>query len=324
VARLGSEWSALSALNWIKSYCALGVVAIAALAILIWQYARRRTAVCRSLAATAALLVVVGTAWIPWTAAFGIQSRLSRRPIDQASVRVAFDSANKSVARALIEKGGRVWIDLPLQITEIPAGVSLRPDGLTVTIEAPDGNAWRAEQPPSRYVITTGQVESLQTTVTERFYSKVKDQAVRFRGSLYLTLYGNRRITDIPLQNRPVVTPGMGLCSASRGAEGQMCFLVCISAFRGRPDLVSIRFVQPGEPASVEAMTYSPQHVISYSPFPAEFGIDPVSPYVTSLPYSTIQGPPSAARVATLEPLAHIRRDFDIGGLRLSEFEARP
>ena len=31
----------------------------------------------------------------------------------------------------------------------------------------------------------------------------------------------------------------------------------------------------------------------------------------------------TAATVETTEPLAHLRRDFEIGGLRLSDFEVR-
>jgi putative effector of murein hydrolase LrgA (UPF0299 family) len=330
VASLGAGWGPLSGMDWIEFYYALVVVMIAALAILLWQYARRKTAASRSLAAIAVLLAVMGTMLIPWTTAFALQSRLSRQPIDQAAVRVGFDSARKWEARALIERGGHVWIEIPLQIAGIPDGMIVMPEGLTVTIEAPDGTVWRADQQPWTHALSSGLVGSLQATVDQRFYNKVKGQAVRFRGALYLTLFGNRRITDIPFRDRPVVTPGMGLCSASRGADGGSYFLVCSSAFRWPPALVSIRFVQLEAPTaslaqlarltSVEAISYLPQKPISYSPFPAEFDIHPVSQYTAY----THLGSPSEASVATLEPLAHIHRDFDIGPLRLSDFEVRP
>ncbi len=67
---------------------------------------------------------------------------------------------------------------------------------------------------------------------------------------------------------------------------------------------------------------------ITYSPFPADRSMRPVSVY-----FATSYRPPrprfgipndlplTTAEVVTTEPLAYIRRDFDIAGLRLADFE---
>ncbi len=318
-AAVGDTWRAL---EWVKSTYAIVVITVAALAIVAWQYARRRTGITRSLAAAASVLVGLGIAFLPWAAAFGIQSRLSRQRVDPSSVRVGFDSARKWAARALIDKDDRVRIDVPLQITGVPAGMEAKFDGLIVTIETPDGPAWRADQHPWSNVTSTGQAVSLLTVVDGSFYRKVKNAPVKLRGSLYLTLYGNRRTAAVPFNDRPVSVPGAGLCSASRDAARQNYFLLCSSAFRAQPDIVSIRFVELGKATYQEARHYggSPRQAISYSPFPADLSISPVSQYFA---YSTFQGPLSAVIVDALEPLAHIRREFEISDLRLGEFEVR-
>jgi hypothetical protein len=62
--------------------------------------------------------------------------------------------------------------------------------------------------------------------------------------------------------------------------------------------------------------------MVTYSPFPADLALDPVNnhlSYTASLEYPF--APFTAATIQTAEPLAHLRRDFQIGGLRLSDFE---
>lgn len=81
---------------------------------------------------------------------------------------------------------------------------------------------------------------------------------------------------------------------------------------------MSVHFVEFANDTVVDARSYSPR--ISYAPFPAQLSLAPVS---RSFTFSTFRGPLSAAIVETVEPLAHIRRDFEIGGLRLGEFEVR-
>lgn len=312
----GATWVAL---DWVKSYCAGVVTTIAALAILTWQYARRRTAATRSLAAAAGILVVLGTGLIPWTAAFSIQSRLSRQPVDESAVHVGFDWGKKWAARALIGRDGNVWIHLPLQITGIPDGMETKFDGLVVTIQAPGGAVWHADREPWSYVGSTGQWLALQTTVDGSFYRKVKDQPVKLRGALYLTLYGNRRTASVPFQDRSVPVPGVGMCSASRGADAHTYFFRCSSAFRWQPDLV---FIYVAGKDNWAETSYSPLHAISYSPFPADLGISPVGVY-GRFGYATFREPVSPVTVSTMEPLTHMARDFEISGLRLGDFEAR-
>lgn len=314
---VGATWGPL---DWIAVYDAILIVLIAALAILIWQYARRKTWASRTIAIATALLVILGSPLIPWTSAFAIQSHLSKQRSSEALLRVAFDSNRKWLARALIERDGRVERELPLQITGIPAGMDVRAEGLTAAIESPAGAVWQTGRRPWTYANQEESILSLQTDVDPTFYKDVRNEPVNIRGTLYFTLYGNEQITHIPFQSRSVPVPSMGICSASRGAGGRTYFLLCSSAFRAEPDLVSIRFVELGKNSLRVTTPYGPLRWISYSPFPADLNINPVSQYFT---YRKSEQPLSDVVIESVEPLLHMQRNFEIDGLRLSDFEVR-
>ncbi len=308
--------------DWVKTYYAFLVMSVAASAILVWQYSMRRTAVGRSLAGAAGILAVLGMTLIPWPAAFRIQSWLSKQRVDQSLVHVDFDSGNRWLTRVVIAGGDRVRLELPLDITGLPPGMIARPEGFSIHLQAPDGTMWQADQLLLRNSGNMGQKFSLEATVDGAFYRKVKDEPLRVRGSLYMTLFGNRQTVRVPFGDRSVPVPRVGVCSATGGANRQSYFLICSSAFRFPPVLVSYSFIQSAKEAVQDVWSSTePRRPISYSPFPAELGIIPVSQDFT---FSTVSVPLSEARVDTVEPLAHVRRNFEINNLRLADFEVHP
>jgi hypothetical protein len=306
--------------EWVKAYYAFLVVSVAASAILIWQYAMRNTAAARSVAVAAGILAVLGMTLIPWSAAFRIQSWLSKQRVDQSLAHVDFDSGNRWLTRAVIEGGDRVRVELPVNITELPPGVIAKPEGFSVQLQASDGTMRQADQLPLRVASNMGQAFSLQASIDGAFYRKVKDEPMKVRASLYMTLFGNQKTVSVPFRDRSVPVAGVGVCSASGGANRQSYFLICSSAFRYPPVLVSYRFVKSAKGSAQDVWSATQPRAISYSPFPAELGISPVSQDFT---FSTVSVPLSEARVNTVEPLAHIRRNFEIDNLRLSDFEVR-
>ena len=179
---------------------------------------------------------------------------------------------------------------------------------------------WQADQLLLRNAGKIGQKFSLEATVDGAFYRK--DEPLKVRGLLYMTLFSNWQTVRIPFGDRAVPVPGVGVCSASGGAHRQSYFLICSSAFRFPPVLVSYSFIQSSKETVHDVWSSTePRRAISYSPFPAELGISPVSQDFT---FSTVSVPLSEATVDTVEPLAHIRRNFEIDNLRLGDFEVRP
>jgi hypothetical protein len=312
---LDATWGAL---DWITVCYSILVAGLAGAVILLWQYARRNTWAARSFAAVAALAAMVGAALIPWTSAFAIQSRLAKQPVDSASMRVVLDSGRKWLARVRIE-GDQAALELPLRIDGIPDGVETRPEGLTMSIDAPDGRVAQGLRRPWMQADSDRQILTLETGVDASFYQSVKDKAVKVRGTLYVTLFGNRRTTRIPFNGLRVPTPGMGICSAPRARDGYSYFLFCSSAFRTLPDMVSVHFIGPENARDVSP--YQVRRRVSYSPLPADLDIKPVNQYFTS---TISKQELSEVVIDAWEPLAYVQRDFELDGLRLGEFEATP
>ena len=311
---LGGFWGGS---EWVRGYYVFLVISIAAPAILIWQYATRRTITARFLAVASAILAVLGIALIPWSAAFEIQSWFSKRSVEQPLVHVDSDSNGKWLTRAVMERGDRVRVELPLNVTALPLGMSAKPEGFSVQLEAPDGAMWHTHQGLVNDADNMGQELSLHFTVDGAFYRKIKDEPMRVRGSLYLTILGNRQTARVPFGDRSVLVPRVGVCAAS-GANRQSYFLICSSAFRSPPVLVSYRFMQSTKGGTEDLLAPTQPRAISYSPFPAEPGIIPVSQDFT---FSIARMAPSEATVDTVAPLAYIQRNFEIQNLRLGDFQ---
>jgi hypothetical protein len=121
---------------------------------------------------------------------------------------------------------------------------------------------------------------------------------------------------NAPFDNRRVSAAQVGVCSASQGEQRQGDFVLCRYAFRSPPSDVSVYF------SDFKATVF--REAVSYSPFPAELSVSPVSQYFAyeSRLDRSHKERASTATLVTMEPVAHIRRDFEIGGLRLAEFEA--
>jgi hypothetical protein len=315
---LGATWGSL---DWIPVYFVILVTFLGALAILICQYSRRRTWPARSLAAFVTLLAMAGSVLIPWTAAFSIQSRFAKKDDGQfAGIHVGFDIPRKWLARVIVGEDV-THIELPLAITGLPAETSPKPDGLVATIDSAEGPVMRIVRNPWKNFDTEGNILTMEADVDASLYRKMRTVPVSIRGSLYFTLYGNRETARVPFGGRFVRVPRMGVCSAQRGERGDTYFLLCSSAFRWPPDLVSIRFLGQEENTIQNIKPYSPAQRISYSPFPADMGISPINQYFT---YRMFAGHLSEVAIDSVEPLSHMHRTFEIQGLLLSDFEVWP
>ncbi|HEY3455895.1 MAG TPA: hypothetical protein VGK64_14915 [Bryobacteraceae bacterium] len=320
---LGATWGAF---NWIAVYYSILVAGIGALVILTWQYAKRKTWLNRTVAAVAAIAAMVGAVLIPWTSAFAIQSRLSKQRIDVHSIQVSFDSDRKWLARVRPDRfGAGVGIELPMKIDGVPAGMEAKAEGLTMQVVGPDGNARPGAGRPWMQIDSDRQLSTLVSEVDGRFYQSVKNKVVKIRGTLYLTLFGNRRTTRIPFGGERIATRGLGICSAyrtgGRGPMGYVYLLQCTSPFRTPPDMIMVRFEERGKNVFRQIRPYPERRVISYSPLPADLDISPVSQYFTSL--TPFPRELSDVAIDDLQPLAHVTREFELDGLRLGEFETK-
>jgi hypothetical protein len=301
----GFHWMEL---EWIKTYCLTAQLAAAAAIVLLWQYARRNTLATRIAAGATAVVLLASSSLLPWTAAFALQTHLSNRKMDASSLRIELDSGRKWLGHIYAAGQDQMVAELPLQFSGVPAGTELKPNGATMTLRASDGETWIVNQPPPTSLNFESGITSLRAAMGKAFYTKVKNQPLQLRGTLYFTLYGNQQNTLLPLNSSPVPVNGVGMCSAG------IRFLLCYSAFRAQSDLVAIQTLEDS-PSGPKETTESLARLASYSPFPADLNVDPVSRFF--LPRTrTI----SAARVEALQPLAHLERSFEIEHVRLNDF----
>jgi hypothetical protein len=307
----GSPWFEL---EWVRTYCVIAQLAAAAAIILLWQYARRNTFATRAVAA-GAVVVLLGTGWLlPWTMAFALQTHLSRQNAPRAPIAIGIelDWERKWLGRIYPAEQDRMVVELPLRISGIPTGTELKPNGLTVTLRAADGETWIVDEPPPDSFDFEAGIISLRAAMGNAFYRRVKDQPLQFRGRLYFTLYGNKQSASIPLDHGSIPVNGSGLCSA------RAHLLLCNSVFRPLSDLVTVRLFFEHSVRGPRTTTENPFGAPSYSPFPADFNVDPlyqsfVSPYADAITEGDVQ---------EWEPIQHIERDFEINGVRLKDFAA--
>ena len=188
--------------------------------------------------------------------------------------------------------------------------MEFKPNGLTMKLRAFDGEVWVVSQPPPNSFNFEAGIASLRAVMGKNFYVKVKDRPLQFSGTLYFTLYGNKQQALVPVNSRPVPVEGVGLCSAG------MRFFLCHSAFRSPSDWVTVRTLQ-GSPNGAKTVTDNFSHIASYSPFPADLGVDPLSTLFSPRVNAIFQ-----ARIEAWEPLAYVERNFEFNRVRLNDFVA--
>jgi hypothetical protein len=311
-----------SGYGWINSYVAFLVIGLAAVVILMWQYRRKDTAAARSFAVAAGILILVGAVFFPWTTAFRIQSWLAKERLSPSAVQVSLDSQKNWLDRAEVQRDGSVRIQLPIAITGLPPGMTAKPEGFYLQLRAPDGTTREVRQLPLNYPSALNQEFSVRATVDRAFFQKVKDEPLSVHGRLYLTLFGNRHVARVPFSNRFVRVPGVGVCEAGQVSGQKSYFSVCNSPFRPPSVLMSFSFVESSVNDAMPDLAPGSQSPagFSYSPLPADPGIDPVNQTIV---LSTIPVQMATAVVDTQQPLAHVERNFEFDNLRLGDLQQR-
>jgi hypothetical protein len=305
-------------MNWVLHSYTAAALTLAAVVIVVLQYSQRRTG--RARAAGILLLgVVMGGLFIPLSTVASLQSRLSQQRIAASQVRVTLDSERQSALRPFGSRDSttstvntsapdtRIYI--PLQVTDVPkdsdgGNMDVIMIGSALRIEAANGTGWPSGEYYSPLLSFRQLPTGVSVSVPNDFYDRVKDQPVKLRGTAYLTVFGNRRMTLVARELTRI--PGIGACLAEQSF--QQTRFACLSLFRSPSN----------EILSPRAMGTSQ---ISYSPFPAELGNSPVSIFGLNTILSETE---QTVDLVSMEPVAYIERSFEIDGQRLRDFGQRP
>jgi hypothetical protein len=198
----------------------------------------------------------------------------------------------------------RKFLHIPLVIRGIPENAEVRTDAITMVAIGPDGrssHAVSASSPLGLRRPDTVLIDEI-VPVDGDFVDAERDRSLKLRLTLYLSLFGNAGARTIPLGSRPVY--------ALDGVEcymGQFAELFCRSAFRWPERLIYAQ----GADGSLNSL----YQLISYSPFPSALSVNPIEEHWTS-------GLSQAAKQVTIisrRPIAHLRRDMVLDGVRFGE-----
>jgi hypothetical protein len=197
-----------------------------------------------------------------------------------------------------------VRVSLPVRLYGVPAGTTAAVDAMWADLTLPNGNPLKTllsfgETPPD----TVWHDALVERSVFER----LKSTPVQLHLTIHLTVLGNPHTEDVPLGGGPRRVPGVGLCEFDpRGPD--RAALSCRAPFR-QPAYVLAQFDKYDKDVPTE------QQRVDYSPYPAEFGISPISEYSWPVPTGA-----TTLAFTTMKPLAHIRRELDIPNVQLAEF----
>jgi len=290
--------------EWIGGSLLCLVLLSTALAIMILQYRSRRTWVSRTIFVAAVLLLLCSGRFLPWDITFALQSRLVKSRIDTSSITAVFSPGSGPPPTVSPARQDAVRVSLPVRLYGVPAGTTAAVDAMWADLTLPNGNPLKTllsfgETPPD----TVWHDALVERSVFER----LKSTPVQLHLTIHLTVLGNPHTEDVPLGGGPRRVPGVGLCEFDpRGPD--RAALSCRAPFR-QPAYVLAQFDKYDKDVPTE------QQRVDYSPYPAEFGISPISEYSWPVPTGA-----TTLAFTTMKPLAHIRRELDIPNVQLAEF----
>ncbi len=290
-------------LDWVRNSLVVSVIAAVGLVIMVLQYRTRRTVVSRIVCGVAVILVFVGVRCLPWNVAYGLQSRLVRSQIETSSVSAQFEPGGSPPATTTQGPPDSVRVSLPIQIAGVPAQTVAKIDGMVAELTLPNGKLSELRMEGSETDTPWHEM-----FVDRKLFDRVKNAPLRLHVTVLLTLFGDLRTERMPLEKGVHRVPGVGLCGVEPFEPQKLTFIGCLTPFR-LPARTVPQF-DNGRPVEMPGS-------YSYSPYPAEFSISPMS-----LPRWQLPNQPGATSIVinTMQPLANVRRELDIPGVRLAEF----
>ncbi len=298
--------------EWIRTSISLTLLLVCSMAILLLQYARRKTMFSRILGAAAAVIVSLIPFLGGWHAAFAVQSRIAPQPAGAGTVRIAFDPRPAKPTLAL--GGKRIDVDLPIVVSGIPSNAWLLCDRMNVHIAA--GNQfWDSGWSQLSQVPELQGLPEVKTnasiSIDRSFYNTVQDTPADLHARVAFTILTGLQESPVHGPGRTASLPGNAICSAMPGEP--FAFLSC--AWPGRAPARAYLRVRLGEHALPSS---HPIITGSYSPFPGEGSIWRTG----GTGYGWIAGPIDLT-LYTWQKAAHFERDFDIHGIRLADYGGR-
>ncbi|HXW13895.1 MAG TPA: hypothetical protein VEN79_05235 [Terriglobia bacterium] len=293
--------------GWIDGSLICLILLSGAVAIMILQYRTRHTWISRTIFVAALLLVLCSGKLLHWDTAYGLQSRFAQSRVDTSSLTAGLSPESGRPATVPPEPQNPVppnfaRVGLPVRFDGVPTGTTVATDAMMAELSLPNG---KRSKTLLSFTQTAPDTVWHYALVERGLFAQVKNTPTRLHITFYLTVLGDPHTEAMPLSGGPYHVPGVGLCQFDPRPD--RAALSCRAAFRP-PPYVLAHFDEfdkdtPGE-----------QQQVDYSPFPAEFGISPISDNSWPVPKGA-----TTLAFTTMKPLAHIRRELDIPSAQLLE-----
>jgi hypothetical protein len=304
-----------TSVGWIRD-AIFGSAITGTAAFVVWRQYRDHRTLFNRLTGTIAFYVATAVyLWMPAAVPLTVESWLSPKPAMADGVRVAADPARR---RGPIDmRTGRssaytsAQIPLPLVVSGIATGMEVRADQISVSFSWPD-KTWEPARSPgvnARGPEGGEQVLDALIQMEPAVLAEGRHSPATIRGTAWLTIFGEPETHKILLKHGFQGAQD-GLQCSSFDFEGQVAQTICRSFFRWPSRLVY------AEGNDTQADFFN--SLVSYSPFPASLDLNPLQ----SRWGASIHA--DEANIVTKKPLAHFRREFELRGVVLADFEKMP
>jgi len=200
----------------------LALMIATCVAVILWQYTRRKTAGSRWLIATLALATVLIIVATPYNA---IVNRDFPRlgPAEPLPVQLALLPADSSQAAKVPDKEKEIVIQLPLSAAGIAEDSIVVLSGVMVSLEAPDGSRWNSGWVSTGTSLFPDQKSTeISFSLKRNFFERVKSYSVKTRISLALSVYQDKNRREFVTPRGEFLMSDVGFCSAEESFVREM------------------------------------------------------------------------------------------------------
>lgn len=301
-----------------------------AIAVIVLQYARRKTT--RSfrlllLAAIAVSLIEVATPYATLIARAYPLVPSGQQPPVQFALHAPLPSipTDPHAARSSVD------LSIPLDVSGIARDTYILIEGVRVTLIARDGAEWKGNwEPKVSFLLPHTKDNTINFSVSRDFFEKTKTTPVTMRASFAMSVYHETDTMRLIASNREFAVPRIGVCSV-RGS--QLNTIRCRAPLR-TPNLLVVRTVpgvttcpvntgQQPAPPTFPAYAWTWNH----SSAPATFGISPVQTFFLWFfgagendEKKTFICPGTPLVFSTPEKVRQNRTAIEISGINLADY----
>ena len=318
--------------NSILGWLDLSMVVGTGLAVVLWQYARRRTAQTRVLLVGAAVAVPAIMLVTPYRM---LIKRTYRPPTtgQQLPAQLVFDPAKLASRQGGLPEKNKVHVRIPLLVSGIEDGFIVSVAGMAATIVAPGGQQWSSGWHRSDLLLPRRPHDREEITIDKDFFERVKSTPVTIKFTFALAPAHARETVRAVAQAGPFAVPGEGRCSFSPRFHGE---ILCAFPLK-TPDFLMSAKSDDITCAPEKNGAVLPSGTILYggSPWsrgsgPAEFGLNPVQTGPLSFwdwgEARDREHPPKVCPGTPITFYTHwedgprIRTELEIDGIRLADY----